>query len=482
VAAAQPHEGEPAGTADAGAARAGSGAATDAAVATAAADGRPGPADVPEAGPILPERVRKVVVELAADVLGVIDADDVSPALRRVRSFAPRSRARAGASPIGLALDRDSVFRQRVAAAWRQSYPDLADAIDAGEVPPAVDPVAAAVGTFLTRPPGWPAKLAGWITTMERSAEAARREESAATASADLEAARREAERWRTAAEDAEAARAALAEELSHVRRELRRLRADADRLRAEVRGDRQRIADAEAAAAEALAERDRGVEAAERRVREAEARAEEARRGAREGRAAADTRTRLLLDTIVESAAGLRRELALPPAEGTPADAVESALAAAADATPAGVPHRARDGDDPAMLDELLRLPKAHLVVDGYNVTKTGYPALPLVDQRKRLVDGLAAVAARTSAEVTCCFDGADVTARGPSRVRGVRVLFSEPGVTADELIRRLVRAEPPGRVLVVVSSDREVVTGVVAAGARAVPAGALLRLLGRG
>ena len=267
------------------------------------------------------------------------------------------------------------------------------------------------------------------------------------------------------------------------MRRDLRKLRADADRLRAEVRQDRQRIADAEAAVADALAERDRAVEAAERRVQEAEARAAGAKRGAREGRSAADLRTRLLLDTIVESAAGLRRELALPPAEGTPADAVETALAAgAAEGTPAGVPHRALAGDDPAMLDELLRLPKAHLVVDGYNVTKTGYGTLPLVDQRKRLVDGLAAVAARTSAEVTCCFDGADVTSRGPSRVRGVRVLFSEPGVTADDLIRRLVRAEPPGRVLVVVSSDGEVVSGVVAAGARAVPSAALLRLLGRG
>jgi predicted RNA-binding protein with PIN domain len=62
------------------------------------------------------------------------------------------------------------------------------------------------------------------------------------------------------------------------------------------------------------------------------------------------------------------------------------------------------------------------------------------------------------------------------------VRVLFSEAGTTADELVRRLVRAEPPGRPVVVVSSDNEVVSGVRAAGARAVPATALLRLLARG
>ena len=41
--------------------------------------------------------------------------------------------------------------------------------------------------------------------------------------------------------------------------------------------------------------------------------------------------------------------------------------------------------------------LPQVHLIVDGYNVTKTGYGELPLVDQRTRLVTALAALAART-------------------------------------------------------------------------------------
>jgi predicted RNA-binding protein with PIN domain len=466
--AAQPHEGRPAGTAGVGPAPRGDAA------------------ELPATGLILPERVRRFVVDLAAEVLGGIDEADVPPALRRVRSFAPRTRAKAGAAPIGVALDRDGVFRQRVAAAWRQLYPELAASLEAGDVPPAVDPVAAAAGTFLVRPPGWPEALTGWLEALDRAETAARQEESVATASADLEAARRDAEHWRRQATEAEAAREALVEELARVRRDLRRLRADADRARAAARQAEQRVAAQEAAAAEALAEKERALEAAERRAAEAETRAAEARRGAREGRTAADTRTRLLLDTIVESATGLRRELALPPAEGTPADAVASELAAGATpgaaAGPGVVPHRALPGDDPAMLDELLRMPRAHLVVDGYNVTKTGYGTLALVDQRKRLVDGLVAIAARTSAEVTCCFDGADVTSRAPGRVRGVRVLFSDPGVTADDLIRRLVRAEPAGRVVVVVSSDGEVVSGVVAAGARAVPAQALLRLLGRG
>jgi predicted RNA-binding protein with PIN domain len=62
------------------------------------------------------------------------------------------------------------------------------------------------------------------------------------------------------------------------------------------------------------------------------------------------------------------------------------------------------------------------------------------------------------------------------------VRVLFSKPGEIADELIRRLVREEPAGRPVVVVSSDREVADGVRRSGARPVSSAALVRRLDRG
>ena len=48
--------------------------------------------------------------------------------------------------------------------------------------------------------------------------------------------------------------------------------------------------------------------------------------------------------------------------------------------------------------LDALLAVPTLHLVVDGYNVSKTGYPELPLADQRSRLITQLGALAARTA------------------------------------------------------------------------------------
>ncbi len=56
----------------------------------------------------------------------------------------------------------------------------------------------------------------------------------------------------------------------------------------------------------------------------------------------------------------------------------------------------RGRARDDPALVDEILAVPGMHLIVDGYNVTKLGYAALTLEDQRSRLLSGLGALAAR--------------------------------------------------------------------------------------
>ncbi len=177
-------------------------------------------------------------------------------------------------------------------------------------------------------------------------------------------------------------------------------------------------------------------------RLAEAESALEAGRRAAREGRSVEDMRVRLLLDTVLDAAQGLRRELALPPSETRPADTVDAVEPGRM--SPKDVAARALSDTDPALLDQLLALPQAHLVVDGYNVTKTGYPALPLEKQRLRLLGGLAVLAAQSGAEVTCVFDGAELAAPvllAPPR--GVRVLFSKPGQTADELIRRLVRAD---------------------------------------
>ena len=131
--------------------------------------------------------------------------------------------------------------------------------------------------------------------------------------------------------------------------------------------------------------------------------------------------------------------------------------------------------------LDALLAVPTLHLVVDGYNVSKTGYPELTLADQRNRLIPQLGALAARTRVEITVVFDGAGVMAAPPRGARGVRVLFSDPGVLADDVIRSIVAAEPHGRPVAVATSDRAVVTSIRASGAYSVPSTLLVTRLAR-
>jgi predicted RNA-binding protein with PIN domain/phage shock protein A len=429
----------------------------------------------------LPEPVRHRVVALAAAALGDLPPDQVPTGLRPFARFAPHKRTRLAATPIAAALESDVSFRASVSERLRLGAPDLAAALDNGTPPPAADPLDVAAAAYVLRTPGWTEQVELARREIARTEEAARSTSSAealSRAESQLAAAR--------AAARAEAAQ--LRADLDATRTEVAALRRKLHDARQQARDAEQRSAEAEQAAAVAGADAataTAGAEAELRRLRgrlaDAETALDAARRAAREGRSLEDTRLRLLLDTIVSSATGLRRELALPPVDTRPADTVAAVRPSAAG--PADVASRALSEDDPELLDALLSLPQVHLVVDGYNVTKGGYGTLPLEAQRARLVTGLGALTAQTGCEVTCVFDGAALDRKPIAKPpRGVRVLFSPPDTTADELIRRLVRAEPPGRPVVVVSSDREVADGVSAAGARPVPAAALLKRLDRG
>jgi predicted RNA-binding protein with PIN domain len=134
----------------------------------------------------------------------------------------------------------------------------------------------------------------------------------------------------------------------------------------------------------------------------------------------------------------------------------------------------------DVAALDRLLALPNVHLIIDGYNVTKTGYGELSLEEQRVRLVGALAPLAAQSGAEITVAFDGGERPPMQPATPRGVRVLFSAADEIADDLIRRLVGAEPAGRPVIVATNDRQVITDVARSGAWSVPSPVLLSRLG--
>ncbi|WP_070197474.1 NYN domain-containing protein, partial [Streptomyces oceani] len=346
--------------------------------------------------------------------------------------------------------------------------------------PAAADPVEVAAVAYVLRPPGW-VKLVIAAGEEAQRAQAERAGEQAEEEIARLRAelararsdTRAEADRART---ELEAAR----KDAESAHRKLRAAQSDVKRGAAELRKVRGELESTRAAQAAEKAALDGEVRRLKGRLAEAESALESGRRAAREGRSVEDMRVRLLLDSVLDAAQGLRRELALPPLESRPADAVDAVEPGRMG--PKDIAARALSEEDPALLDQLLALPQAHLVVDGYNVTKAGYPTLPLEKQRLRLLGGLAVLAAQSGAEMTCVFDGAELsTPVLLAPPRGVRVLFSKPGETADELIRRLVRAEPPGRAVVVVSSDREVADGCAAAGARPVASKLLLRRLER-
>ncbi|MDX3381206.1 NYN domain-containing protein [Streptomyces niveiscabiei] len=426
----------------------------------------------------LPDGVRRRVVQIVSDGFGGLTLGELPAQLRQYARFAPNRRTKFAGNAMASALETDALFRQRIGEKLREAQPELTGALDSGSPPPAADPLDVAAAAYVLRPTGW-VKL---VTAAGEEAQRADAERADEESRAELERLRAElahaqgqvkteTERLRqeldAARREAEAAHRKLRSALSDVKRgeaAQRKLQGEIEAVRAE--------AGTQVSAAESETRRLKA------RLGEVEAALEASRRAAREGRSVEDMRVRLLLDTVLEATQGLRRELALPPVSVRPAETVDAVEPGRM--TPKDIAARALSEHDPAILDQLLALPQAHLVVDGYNVTKTGYPQMPLEKQRLRLLGQLSALAAQTGAEVTCVFDGAELAAPvllAPPR--GVRVLFSKPGVTADELIRQLVRAEPPGRPVIVASTDREVADGVAKAGARPVASAMLLKRL---
>jgi predicted RNA-binding protein with PIN domain len=422
-----------------------------------------------------PETVRGRVAELVSTAVGKLPPAELPAPVRPIARFAPAKRARRGATPLLAAVSAHEGFADAVVDWWRDNRP--ADwAVEA-----ASDPLqAAAVAVLEGRDEG-----ADLVRDVGERAEAGRLR-------ADLDAAVARADRLAAELERVTAERDAA-------RREIRDATPDLSdevaKLRTRLREQGVRVRRAEDTAAEAAAaleagqgdlvrdleelrrERDRHREvavAAEARAKRAVAELDTARRAAHESRRADDARLALLVDTVAGAAAGLRHELGLRADDHRTGPRPAELVGASSGAPMARV-------TDPAALDRLLGLPEVHLLVDGYNVTKTGWPALSLAAQRERLVAAIAPLVARTHAETTLVFDGAGITGVPTHSVRGVRVLFSEAGVIADDLIRQLVSAEPEGRPLVVVTSDRAVVDSVRRQGAHPVPSSVLLDRLAR-
>lgn len=438
----------------------------------------------------LPAAVRARVLGMTAEVLPDVPA--LPPALRRVASFAPARRARLGGTAITEGLGEDAV-RDRVAAQVLARRADRLASLERGELD---DPAEAAALDWLVRPEGWEERCRTEIAEVAgREAPSAAEEQARET-------------RWRARADQAEQglreARALHRQQVEDLKAEVTALRRRVGELRREVRSgpaadavpdaahavDRAELEAVRAAAesarvraeeAEDEVARLRGLLAAAERTDPA-AEAAATRRAARAEREETSLRARLLLETVIEAASGLRRELALPSTSGTPATRLESELVEAGERAEGTGVVAGHVAVTPMLLERYLTMPRSRLIVDGYNVSKSRWPASSLEVQRQRLLAALAPLVARTGAETTVVFDAAEAGSRPPVHPpRGLRVVFSPPGMIADEVIGRLAEAEPSGRVVLVVSDDREVAERAARAGARGVGVQALLELLAR-
>jgi predicted RNA-binding protein with PIN domain len=132
--------------------------------------------------------------------------------------------------------------------------------------------------------------------------------------------------------------------------------------------------------------------------------------------------------------------------------------------------------------LAQLLEVPAMVVLVDGYNVSMTGWPGQPVARQRDRLLDLLGNVVAQRAADVHVVFDGAGGGERpAVSAPLPVRVHFTEAGVEADDRLIAFARDLPAARPVTVVSSDRRVRDGARRWGANVASAASLVEL-GRG
>jgi hypothetical protein len=431
-------------------------------------------------GVVLAEQVRRQVIQISADVLGRLKPEEVPAPLRALAKFTPARRRQRGAVALAAVVDSDPEFRERVAQIVTETLPALVTAVRSGASTAASDPVDVATVAYLVRPDGWP-------DVVRRAAAALAPEPAAAVDADELDRLRSQVATLTARAKvDAAAVRDAVSAAEAAAADQLRELTAALRQRTGQMRAAERALAAAQAAQADAEARaekaelaRDADARRLRARIAELERAGEAVRRDARADRDVDRARLWLLVEALTDAASGLRRELSLPPPSLRPGDAVAAALDArdeqdGPDAAQAG----ARTLTQPASLDRILALPGVHLIVDGYNVTKTGYGALSLSQQRERLVGALAGVAARYGCEVTVAFDGSTRPPVQPRTPRGVRVLFSD-GQIADDLIRTLVLAEPAGRTLLVVTSDQQIVADVRRMGAWTAPSSLLLARL---
>ena len=117
------------------------------------------------------------------------------------------------------------------------------------------------------------------------------------------------------------------------------------------------------------------------------------------------------------------------------------------------------------------------HIIIDGYNLIRQSgnLSNLDLQDiqfGRDGLIDMLAAYKKIKAHRITVVFDGtwAPRFSQQRDRQKGIDIVFSHNGESADAVIKKMARREK--QQALVVSSDREIVRSAISSGAAAISA----------
>ena len=102
------------------------------------------------------------------------------------------------------------------------------------------------------------------------------------------------------------------------------------------------------------------------------------------------------------------------------------------------------------------------HILIDGYNLIRN-YPPLSRVEKadfsqgREKLLEWLSLYRRKIPNPITVVFDGGkgEALAEGSDIYKGIKILYSSQGLTADDIIKRLAKKD--GGKILVVTSDQE-------------------------